>query len=95
MISTTAPYCGPDVARRFRETRFIASLSQVTEQLQQVLRHFDSIVGDRRRIPYRRRQYDTLTALRRVRQPTQPVCNAARWAVSSLEGNIADDRSCR
>ncbi|EAN1506444.1 TPA: 5-dehydro-2-deoxygluconokinase [Salmonella enterica subsp. enterica serovar Typhimurium] len=76
------------------ETRFIAS-SQVTEQLQQVLRHFDLIVGTEEEFHIAGGSTDTLTALRRVRQLTQAVlvCKRGALGCSVFEGNIADDWS--
>ncbi len=76
------------------ETRFIAS-KQVTLQLQEVLHHFDLIVGTEEEFHIAGGSTDTLQALKRVRELTNAVlvCKRGAQGCSVFEGKIADDWS--
>ncbi|KEA53662.1 5-dehydro-2-deoxygluconokinase [Mangrovibacter sp. MFB070] len=76
------------------ETRFIES-EQVTQQLQDVLHHFDLIVGTEEEFHIAGGSTDTLTALKAVRQRTAAtlVCKRGALGCSVFEGAIADDWS--
>ncbi|QTF07822.1 5-dehydro-2-deoxygluconokinase [Brenneria izadpanahii] len=71
------------------ETRFISS-ERVTRELQDVLHHFDLIVGTEEEFHIAGGSTDTLTALRNVRQVSQAtlVCKRGAQGCSVFEGAI-------
>ncbi|EHD20856.1 MULTISPECIES: bifunctional 5-dehydro-2-deoxygluconokinase/5-dehydro-2-deoxyphosphogluconate aldolase [Brenneria] len=71
------------------ETRFIPS-ERVTRELQQVLHHFDLIVGTEEEFHIAGGSTDTLAALRNVRQVSQAtlVCKRGAQGCSVFEGEI-------
>ncbi|WP_268605160.1 PfkB family carbohydrate kinase, partial [Escherichia coli] len=74
------------------ETRFVES-DQVTRELQEVLHHFDLIVGTEEEFHIAGGSTDTLTALKNVRRTTAAtlVCKRGAQGCSVFEGEIADD----
>lgn len=74
------------------ETRFVES-QQVTRELQEVLHHFDLIVGTEEEFHIAGGSTDTLTALRQVRQQTKAtlVCKRGALGCSVFEGPIPAD----
>lgn len=74
------------------ETRFVES-DQVTRELQEVLHHFDLIVGTEEEFHIAGGSTDTLTALKNVRRATAAtlVCKRGAQGCSVFEGEIADD----
>ncbi|OOF59216.1 bifunctional 5-dehydro-2-deoxygluconokinase/5-dehydro-2-deoxyphosphogluconate aldolase [Rodentibacter myodis] len=74
------------------ETRFIDSQA-VTQSLQEVLHHFDVIVGTEEEFHIAGGSTDTLTALKNVRRCSQAtlVCKRGAQGCSVFEGNIPDD----
>ncbi|QGX92600.1 5-dehydro-2-deoxygluconokinase [Tatumella sp. TA1] len=73
------------------ETRFISN-DRVTAQLQEVLHHFDLIVGTEEEFHIAGGNTDTLEALKRVRQLTQAtlVCKRGPLGCSVFENSIPD-----
>lgn len=73
------------------ETRFIASAT-VSTQLQEVLRHFDLIVGTEEEFHIAGGSTDTVAALRAVRRATDAVlvCKRGASGCSVFEGAIGD-----
>ncbi|RLO41160.1 bifunctional 5-dehydro-2-deoxygluconokinase/5-dehydro-2-deoxyphosphogluconate aldolase [Serratia marcescens] len=73
------------------ETRFVES-DQVTRELQEVLHHFDLIVGTEEEFHIAGGSTDTLTALKNVRRATAAtlVCKRGAQGCSVFEGEIAD-----
>ena len=73
------------------ETRFIES-QQVTKELQEVLHHFDLIVGTEEEFHIAGGSTDTLTALKAVRERTKAtlVCKRGALGCSVFEGEIAN-----
>lgn len=71
------------------ETRFVAS-DKVTRELQDVLHHFDLIVGTEEEFHIAGGTTDTLAALRNVRQVSQAtlVCKRGALGCSVFEGDI-------
>ncbi|MCB5312522.1 bifunctional 5-dehydro-2-deoxygluconokinase/5-dehydro-2-deoxyphosphogluconate aldolase [Yersinia intermedia] len=71
------------------ETRFIES-QKVTQELQEVLHHFNLIVGTEEEFHIAGGSTDTLTALRNVRKTTQAtlVCKRGAQGCSVFEGDI-------
>lgn len=71
------------------ETRYIDS-QEVTKSLQEVLHHFDLIVGTEEEFHIAGGSTDTLTALKNVRQFTQAVlvCKRGALGCSVFEGDI-------
>lgn len=71
------------------ETRFVES-EKVTNELQEVLRHFDLIVGTEEEFHIAGGSTDTLTALKNVRKVTQAtlVCKRGAQGCSVFEGDI-------
>ncbi|EHQ8971408.1 5-dehydro-2-deoxygluconokinase [Escherichia coli] len=76
------------------ETRYIAS-DEVTQQLQEVLHHFDLIVGTEEEFHIAGGSTDTLAALRAVRASTNAtlVCKRGALGCSVFESDIPDDWS--
>ncbi|MBS0847818.1 5-dehydro-2-deoxygluconokinase [Citrobacter sp. JGM124] len=76
------------------ETRFITS-ETVTTQMQQVLHHFDLIVGTEEEFHISGGSTDTLQALRRVREltPATLVCKRGALGCSVFTGEIPDSWS--
>jgi 5-dehydro-2-deoxygluconokinase len=74
------------------ETRFVES-EKVTRELQEVLHHFDLIVGTEEEFHIAGGSTDTLTALKNVRKATQAtlVCKRGAQGCSVFEGEIAAD----
>ncbi|WP_171454895.1 bifunctional 5-dehydro-2-deoxygluconokinase/5-dehydro-2-deoxyphosphogluconate aldolase [Serratia marcescens] len=74
------------------ETRFVES-DLVTRELQEVLHHFDLIVGTEEEFHIAGGSTDTLTALKNVRRTTAAtlVCKRGAQGCSVFEGEIADD----
>lgn len=74
------------------ETRFVES-EKVTRELQEVLHHFDLIVGTEEEFHIAGGSTDTLTALSNVRKATQAtlVCKRGAQGCSVFEGEIAAD----
>ena len=74
------------------ETRFISN-EKVTAQLQEVLHHFDLIVGTEEEFHIAGGSTDTLEALKRVRQLTQAtlVCKRGPLGCSVFENTILDN----
>ncbi|MDG6895325.1 bifunctional 5-dehydro-2-deoxygluconokinase/5-dehydro-2-deoxyphosphogluconate aldolase [Volucribacter amazonae] len=74
------------------ETRYIDSAA-VTQSLQEVLHHFDVLVGTEEEFHIAGGSTDTLTALKNVRQVSQAtlVCKRGALGCSVFEGNIPDD----
>ncbi len=73
------------------ETRFVSS-DRVTRQLQEVLHHFDLIVGTEEEFHIAGGSTDTLTALRNVRRVSRAtlVCKRGARGCSVFEGDIPD-----
>ena len=73
------------------ETRFIAS-EEVTQNLQDVLGHFDLIVGTEEEFHIAGGSEDTLTALKTVRKHTDAVlvCKRGALGCSVFEGKLPD-----
>lgn len=74
------------------ETRYIDS-AEVTRSLQEVLHHFDLIVGTEEEFHIAGGSTDTLTALKNVRKFTQAVlvCKRGALGCSVFEGDLPDD----
>lgn len=74
------------------ETRFVAS-DTVTRELQEVLHHFDLIVGTEEEFHIAGGSTDTLTALANVRKVSQAtlVCKRGAQGCSVFEGAIPDN----
>lgn len=74
------------------ETRYIDSAA-VTQSLQQVLHHFDVLVGTEEEFHIAGGSTDTLTALKKVRTLTNAVlvCKRGALGCSVFEGEIPDD----
>lgn len=74
------------------ETRYIDSAA-VTQSLQEVLHHFDVLVGTEEEFHIAGGSTDTLTALKNVRQVSQAtlVCKRGALGCSVFEGEIPDD----
>ncbi|OOF66207.1 bifunctional 5-dehydro-2-deoxygluconokinase/5-dehydro-2-deoxyphosphogluconate aldolase [Rodentibacter caecimuris] len=74
------------------ETRFIDS-EAVTRSLQEVLHHFDVLVGTEEEFHIAGGSTDTLTALKNVRKVTQAtlVCKRGALGCSVFEGDIPDN----
>lgn len=74
------------------ETRFVES-ANVTRELQEVLHHFDLIVGTEEEFHIAGGSTDTLTALQNVRNTTQAtlVCKRGAQGCSVFTGTIATD----
>ncbi|WP_413738479.1 bifunctional 5-dehydro-2-deoxygluconokinase/5-dehydro-2-deoxyphosphogluconate aldolase [Sodalis sp. RH21] len=74
------------------ETRFVSS-ERVTRELQEVLHHFDLIVGTEEEFHIAGGSTDTLAALRNVRQASQAtlVCKRGAQGCSVFEGDIPAD----
>lgn len=73
------------------ETRFIAS-EQVTQELQDVLGHFDLIVGTEEEFHIAGGSEDTITALKKVREITKGtlVCKLGPLGCAVFEGDIPE-----
>ncbi|MFQ1022883.1 bifunctional 5-dehydro-2-deoxygluconokinase/5-dehydro-2-deoxyphosphogluconate aldolase [Avibacterium paragallinarum] len=74
------------------ETRYIDS-EAVTQSLQEVLHHFDVLVGTEEEFHIAGGSTDTLTALKNVRKVSQAtlVCKRGALGCSVFEGDIPDD----
>lgn len=74
------------------ETRYIDSAA-VTQSLQEVLHHFDVLVGTEEEFHIAGGSTDTLTALKNVRKVSQAVlvCKRGAQGCSVFEGDIPDD----
>ena len=73
------------------ETRFVES-DQVTRELQEVLHHFDLIVGTEEEFHIAGGSTDTLTALKTCGATAATlVCKRGAQGCSVFEGEIADD----